>query len=236
MSTAEIAAAAAQPVNKISIAKYHLIVLAFFLLSWSAQYAAMAKYLPYIPEKIRGLIQAIFLTVFAVNSGFYISVIPLGIVFIFCWLYLMDVQVDLRKLYQIVVISILPLLLLMLGLLIHSLLFLKVDAAISQRLTQVFNTVLENPQSASNPAINAQMQDLIKARQQGSAGVKYFFYGAAGLSCLVCGHLLYRRLKLAAWRAMLIPVTFALSIVVVRTITSTGSSKLMDHLKEMIQP
>ncbi|MBI3951383.1 MAG: hypothetical protein HY314_13110 [Acidobacteria bacterium] len=236
MSTTEIATPSAQPAERVSLARYHLIVLAFFLLSWLAQYVALAKYLPYIPEKVRGLIQAVFLTFFAVNSGFYLSLIPLGMVFIFCWLYLMNIQVDLRKLYQIVVISILPLLLLMLGLLLQAL-FMKVNVSMAERLRDIFGTMLENPQqTVSHPAIKAQMDEIIKARQQEFSGVGYFSLAAAALSCLVCGHLLYKRLKLAAWRAVLIPVSFAVSIALVRALTTSGSSNLMERIKSMAQP
>jgi hypothetical protein len=214
-----------------------LIVLAFFLLTWYAQYATLAKYLPYIPEKIRGLIQAVFLTIFAVNSGFYLSLIPLGMVFIFCWLYLNNVQVDLRKLYQIAVLSILPFFLLMLGSLIYTLLFMKVEPSVSQRLTEVFSAVLDNPQqTASDPTIRAKMDELIKARQQQSETMKYLEIAATTLSCLLCGYLLYARLKLAAWKAWLIPATFAVSIGLVRTIAAGGSGQLMDRLKTIMQP
>ncbi len=217
--------------------KYHLIVMTFFLLSWFAQYAAFAKYFPYVPEKIRGLLQAIFFTLFAINSGFYISLVPLGMVFIFCWLYLMDVQVDLRRLYQIVVTSIIPLLLLMLGLLLYTLLFMPVESGVAQRLTDVFNTILNNPQqTASDPVIKAQMEELVGARQQDYAFLKPYWFVAAGLSCLICGHLLHRRLKLATWRAILIPFSFAVAILVTRTLTNTGSSQLMDRLKGVVQP
>lgn len=242
MSTTDITTPVPPPPDKVALGRYHLIVLAFFLINWSAQYSGVAKIFPYLPEQFRGLIQVLVLTLTGVNSGIEACVVPLGTVFIFSWLYLTNIQADVRQLYQIVVISILPLLLLSLGLLIYVLFFMKIDAATSQRLTEIlnyFNTALKNTnsqQKLADPAIKARMDEIIAGRQQELAVFKYFWFAAAALSCGVCGHFLYKRLKLAAWKAWLIPATFAVSIGLVRTLAAGGSGKLMDRLKTIMQP
>lgn len=239
MSTAEITTPTSQPPDKVSLGRYHLIVLAFFLINWSAQYSGVAKIFPYLPEQFRDLIRVLVLTLTGVSSGIEVCSVPLGTVFIFSWLYLANVQVDVRQLYQIVVISILPLLLLSLGLLIYVLFFMKIDAATSQQLTEIlnyFNAALSNAQpqqSLTDPAIKAQMDRVIAARQQELAVFKYFSLTAAALSSLVCGYFLHRRLKLAAWHAWLIPATFVVAIVVMRTIVAGGSGQMLDYLKSL---
>ncbi|MCS6804407.1 MAG: hypothetical protein RMM98_02770 [Acidobacteriota bacterium] len=230
----------AQPVTeegKSSLLKYHLTLVAFFILSWTAQYAGLNKYLSFVPEQIRGLLQALFSVLFLVNSGFYLSLVPLAMVFIFCWLYLMDTRVDLRKLYQIVVLSILPLAVLMLGLLVYTVVFMKVDPSVSQKLTEVFNTMLSNiNQPTIDPATQAKMDELLRAKQQETASLTPFWIAAAICSCLICGRLLYRRLQLAAWKAFVIPVTFAVSIMLVRMVMNTGGGSVMDRVKQIVEP
>jgi hypothetical protein len=237
MSAIQTSPQPAAQTDKSSLMKYHLMVLAFFVLSWVAQYAGLNKYLPFVPENVRGLLQAIFALFFAVNSGFYLSLVPLGMVFIFCWLYLMDTHVDLRKLYQIVVISLIPLLLFMLGLWLYTVLFMTVDPSVSQKLADVFSSMLSDPnQSTIDPATQAKMEELLKAKQQDTANLTPFWIGAAICSCLTCGHLLYRWLKLAAWKAIVIPAAFAVSIVIVRTLTNTGAGSVMDRMKQLSHP
>lgn len=224
-------------VGKSSLVKYHLTLLVFFILSWMAQYAGLNKYLPFVPEQIRGLLRAIFGLIFAVNSGFYLSLVPLAMVFIFCWLYLMDTHVDLRRLYQIVVLSILPLVVFMLGLLVYTVVFTKVDPEVSQKLTEVFSTMLKNlNQQTVDPATQAKMEELLKAKQQETANMTPFWIASAICSCLICGRLLYRRLQLAAWKAIVIPTTFAISIMIVRTVMNTGGGSIMDRVQQITQP
>lgn len=232
--------AAKAPVGeRIPLARYHLITAGFFVTTLFAQYVLFLHYLDFLPADLRGLTNAFALVVYAVYSGFMVCIIPLGVVFVFGWLYLMDIQVDVRRLYQIVAISTIPLIVLMVGSIIYGSLFMKVDPAVSQRLTELSTLLLQDVnQKSTNSAAAKEIAELLKSqREKYAAWMRSFFYLAVAISCLICGHLLHRRIRLAAWKAILIPATFALSVGFVRRLaTSASGQQLMDRLKELMQP
>lgn len=225
--------------EKIPLARYHLITVAFFVTTLLAQYVLFLHYLDFLPADLRGLTNAFALVVYAVYSGFMVCVIPLGVVFVFGWLYLMDIQVDVRRLYQIVAISTVPLIILMVGSIIYGSLFMRIDPAVSQRLTELSALLMQEVnQKSANSTAAQEITELLKSqRERYATWMRSFFYLAVAASCLVCGHLLHRRIRLAAWKAILIPTTFALSVGLVRRITTSASGQqLMDRLKELMQP
>jgi len=227
-----------QPTERIRLAKYHLIVLTFFIFTLFAQYIPFLKYARFLPEDYQMLIKAAALTLYAVQSGFLISAIPLGVVFIFGWLYLMDVKVDVKRLYQIVVISTVPLLVLMVGLILHAALFLKLDPATAERLSELSQAIARDiQQNNPSPLHTEELTALIKGQQERLAKpMGYLGYAAVALCCLLCGYLLHRRLKLKAVIAWLIPAAFAGSVFILRIITTAGASPLADRLKDLLKP
>jgi hypothetical protein len=250
MSTTQIT----QPTEKIRLAKYHLIVLTFFIFTLFANYAAVAQYLRFFPEEYQKLGKAVILFLFAVQSGFLISAIPLGVVFIFGWLYLMDVKVNVKRLYQIVVISTLPVLLLMVGLTLRVTFFVELDPAMAARLSELSQATMQDvKQNVPNSPHAAELAELMKVQQEKVAGpavsmklpllgkvVEFrrqqaYLYVAVILSCLLCGYLLHQRLKLKTLMAMLIPLTFVGSVFILRTVVAVGSSPLTDSLKGLLK-
>jgi hypothetical protein len=236
MSTTDTTTIAKQP-ERIPIAKYHLIVLVFFAVALLSNYAFFFKFIDFVPEDLRGILNAIIFIMSFTQSGFLVAVIPLGMVFIFGWLYLMDVQVDIRKLYQIAVLSSVPIIVLLFGALLYVLFVLKIDAAMAQQLKDLSAVMLQeikvNPASASSAE---EWTALVKGHRAGyTAVMEYLFPGVVGLSCLLCGYFLHKRLNLVVWKAILIPITFGVSVAFFRMISSAGTGPLKDKLEEMLQ-
>jgi hypothetical protein len=244
----------AQPTEKIRLLKYHLVVLAFYVLLLSANYIAILKFARYIPEEFRALLKLVLFGLSAFQFGFLMCVIPLGVVFIFSFLYLTNIKADVRRLYQIVVISTIPWLLMMLGASAQTVLLRGFDAATEARLTELSQAVSQDIKQKKTDSPHAtELMELLKTQQEKFAGPMFevklpfggkvvqvrrqqvFVYVAVGLSCLLCGYLLHRRLNIKTMLAFVIPIAFAGSIFLMRTLTTTDSGSLTDHIKELMK-
>jgi len=233
MTTAETS------VSEVKLGKYHLIVLAYFLLIVLGQYLLAHKYIVYIPAEWQSLatVTAVVFGIF--QSLFTVAIIPLGMMFILCWLYLIDIKPRVRSLYPIVVTSLVPYLLLLVLAVIYVTFFVKVNI---------------QPAAEFEKTINLIKEDIANITRQKSPVARFGFI-AALLSIGLCAYLLHERLKLKSlmaessklwprWLvrlhervnlsviiAVLIPLTFAGSLFVFNRLSGLIAVNLAEKLK-----
>ncbi len=228
--------------KEASVAKYNLLIFGYFALIITSQFVLARQYVRLLPEELRGLLNAIMVLGFGVQSSLFVAVIPLAMVFIFGWLYLSDIRVRVRQLYPIVVIAVAPLLVFYIGAMVFLLTARGIDPSALARMTVVSRQIQTeiastNDATKVNPAHLEELGTLLKDDTTRRWKPIYRLVPLPlALSCLTCGWLLRRRLGIGPIRSYLIPTTFVLSVVLVRWSTSESSQMLVDRIKSMVQP
>lgn len=223
----------------VKLTRYNLAVLAYFLLLMTTQYALAYKYLLFIPEKWRGVATMSTFVFFGFQALFMVAVIPLGMAFIYSWLYLIDIRASVKSLYPIVVTSLTPFYILLGVMIVYGVFFLQVNLQPTedvQRLSEMIRA------------------DVERQVRSGAFPLSRLGPVAALLSILLCAYLLYKRLdlrplvarQLSQWPswlgaidrranlgaiiAALIPLTFAGSLFIFQKLSGLLATNVMDKL------
>lgn len=227
------------PRFEVNLTRYNLAVLAYFLLLMATQYALAYKYLLFIPEKWRGVATVSTLVFFGFQALFMVAVIPLGMAFIYSWLYLIDIRASVKNLYPIVVTSLTPFYILLGVMIVYGVFFLQVSLEPTdnvQRLSEMIRA------------------DVDRQVRSGAFPLSRLGPVAAVTSILICAYLLYkrldlkslverqlnqwpswlslidRRLNLGALIAALIPLTFVGALFVFQKLSGLLATNVMEKL------
>jgi len=231
------------PVPDVKLARYNIAVLAYFLLLMATQYALAYKYLLYIPEKWRGVATVSTLVFFGFQSLFMVAVIPLGMAFIFSWLYLIDIRASVKSLYPIVVTSLTPFYLLLGLMIVYGVFFLQVSLEPTddvQRLSEMIRADV-NRQITSGAFPLSRLGSVAAVTSVGLCA--YLLYRRLDLRSLVAEQLgqwpswlgvVHRRLNLGAIIAALIPLTFVGSLLVFQKLSGLLATNVLEKLN--LQP
>lgn len=226
----------------IPVAKYNLFVIGFFTLILAAQIAVAQQYIRLFPTDLKRLFQTIIVLGFGIQGALLIAVIPLAVVFIYGWLYLSNIQVPVRRLYQVAVLALAPLLVFVVGSLVYLLTLRSLEPEVKTRivaLSSVVQSELTNSSDATkiDPTHLQDLATFVRAdiTKRWEPIVRLMPVPVA-LSCLTCGWLLRRRLGLGPIRSYLIPTVFVLSVVFVRWGTAGTSQQLLEKVRSLVQP
>ena len=227
------------PRFEVKLTRYNLAVLAYFLLLMTTQYALAYKYLLFIPEKWRAVATTSTLVFFGFQALFMVAVIPLGMAFIYSWLYLIDIRASVKSLYPIVVTSLTPFYILLGVMIVYGVFFLQVSLEPTedvQRLSEMIRA------------------DVDRQVRSGAFPLSRLGLVAAVTSILICAYLLYkrldlkslverqlsqwpswlslvdRRLNLGALIAALIPLTFVGALFVFQRLSGLLATNVMEKL------
>jgi len=165
------------PAEAGSLKRYHVMVLAYFLGILLVQMLLAYRYADAFPPQWRGLFLMTVFMFFLFQAVFTVAIVPLGMMFIYCWLYLIDIKARARSLYAIVATSLLPFLLFLAAALIYVAFVMDVHVPPTedvQRLTELIRADL--------------MSKPFPVRELGT--------GAGIASILICAHQIRRRLAL----------------------------------------
>lgn len=227
------------PRVEVKLTKYNLAVLAYFLLLMTTQYALAYKYLLFIPEKWRGVATVSTLVFFGFQALFMVAVIPLGMAFIYSWLYLIDIRASVKSLYPIVVTSLTPFYVLLGVMIVYGVFFLQVSLEPTedvQRLSEMIRADVDRQvRSGAFPLSRLGMVAAVIS----IVLCAYLLYKRLALRSLVTQHLsqwpswlgvLHRRLDLGAVIAVLIPLTFVGSLFVFQKLSGLLATNVMEKL------
>ncbi len=205
------------PAEEVRLKRYHVITLLYFLGLFLAQYLVAYRYAGAFPAEWRGLFLMTVAIFFLFQALFMAAIVPLGMVFIYCWLYLIDIKARARSLYGIVTTSLLPFLVLLGVILIYVGFIMEVRVPPTEDIAKLTELIRADLMSKRFP-------------------VRGLGLAAAVASTLLCAHEIRRRLALRellrlrlqggpAWLralsqkvdlsmivALLIPLTFAGSL------------------------
>lgn len=224
------------------IAKYNLAVIAFFLLIMVSQAALARQYIRLFPADLRSLLNTLIILGFGVQSAVLIAVIPLAMVFIFGWLYLSNIQVQVRQLYKVVVLALCPLLLFMTFSLAYLLTASGMEPEARSRIEGLAASIQSeiadtHDISKVNPARLQELSVLVKDDvTRRWKPINRLLPVPLVLCCLTCGWLLQRRLQAGPIRSYLIPFAFTASVVLVRWSTAGTTQHLGEKVKSLVQP
>lgn len=230
------------PPQPPSFARYNLAVLAFFVITLTSQVLLAHQYIRLLPESLRGMLQAVVVLGFGVQSALLVAVIPLAMIFIFGWLYLSNVQVKVRQLYPIVVVAISPLIIFMFFSLAYLLTARSIEPSVRERMATLSQSLEQELGGSGDPAkMNpARFQELGTILKDDMtrrwAPINKLIPLPLVASCLVCGWMLTRKLSLGTVRAYLIPATFIVSVVLVRWLSASPSQQMFDRFKNLPHP
>ncbi|MCS6816566.1 MAG: hypothetical protein N0A16_02790 [Blastocatellia bacterium] len=229
------------PAEAGPLKRYHVLVLAYFLSVLMVQLAVAYRYIGLFPPEWRGLFAMTVLMFFLFQSFFMVAVVPLGMTFIYCWLYLIDIKARVRSLYAIVAASLLPFVLLLAISLIYVALIMDVRVPPTQDVQELAELIRADLMSKRFPI-----------RGLGAA--------AAIASVLICAYEIRRRLALGellrrrieqgpAWLqrlsgkvdlsvivALLIPLTFAGSLYLFNRVGSAIAGNFWEKLNLPVPP
>jgi|DewCreStandDraft_5_1066085.scaffolds.fasta_scaffold00162_7 MFS family permease len=229
------------PVEELRLRRYHLMVLLYFVGLFLAQYAVAYRYAGAFPAEWRGLFLMTVVMFFLFQSLFMVAVVPLGMLFIYCWLYLIDIRARARSLYAIVATSLLPFLVLLGLILIYVVAIMDVHVPPTSDIQKL------------NELIRA---DLMSKRFP----VRGLGLAAAILSVLICAYQIRQRLGLSGllrqrvrsgptWLqrvaervdlsvvvALLIPLTFVGSLYAFNRVGSALAGNVWEKLNLPIPP
>jgi hypothetical protein len=229
------------PAEELRLKRYHLLVLLYFLGLFLAQYSVAYRYAGAFPAEWRGLFLMTVVMFFLFQALFMTAVIPLGMLFIYCWLYLIDIKARARSLYSIVAVSLLPFLILLAVILIYTVFLMDVrvpPTADIQKLGELIRAdLMRQPfpvrESSMAAAIASALicahqirkrlalRELLRQRVQG---------GPTWLQSMA------RRVDLSVIVALLIPLTFAGSLYLFNRMGSAIAGNFWEKLNLPMPP
>jgi len=165
------------PADAGSLRKYHLMVLAYFLGVLLAQLLVAYRYADAFPSEWRGLFLMTVFMFFLFQSVFMVAIVPLGMTFIYCWLYLIDIKARVRSLYAIVATALLPFLILLAVILVYVSVIMEVRVPPTQDVERLAELIRADLMSKRFP-------------------VRELGLGAGIASILICAHQIRQRLAL----------------------------------------
>lgn len=229
------------PAEAGSLKRYHVMVLAYFLGVLLAQLSVAYRYMDSFPPQWRGLFMMTVLLFFLFQSFFVVAVVPLGMTFIYCWLYLIDIKARARSLYAIMATSLLPFLALIVVVLVYVIFLMETHVPPTEDVQQLAESIRADIMSKRFPI-----------RELGIV--------ASIASMLICAHQIRRRLALGellrrrieqgpAWLqrlsgkvdvsvivALLIPLTFVGSLYAFNRVGSTIAGNFWEKLNLPMPP
>ncbi len=225
-----------------AIASYNAMVVAYFVLGMAGQVALAQQYIRLLPAELQGFLRGVVILGYGVQSALFIAVIPLSMVFIFGWLYLSDIHVKVRPLYQVVVVALIPLMLFTASAYVY-LLTARGLAPDTRQKMQSISAALQSEMSTSNdpsklnPVHLQQLAELLKEDiTRRWSPINRLIPIPLGLTCLTCAWMLHRKLGVGPVRSVLIPVAFSVSVGLVRWATAAPSQHLLEKLKTITSP
>jgi len=165
------------PAEAGSLKRYHVMVLAYFLGILLAQLSVAYRYIDSFPPQWRGLFMMTVFMFFLFQSFFMVAIVPLGMTFIYCWLYLIDIKARARSLYAIMAMSLLPFLVLIAVVLVYVVFIMEVRVSPMEDLQQLAESIRADIMSKRFPV-----------RELGVV--------TSIASALICAHQIRRRLAL----------------------------------------
>jgi hypothetical protein len=239
MTPVEIAA------KKVNLLKYNILVLIYFTLALMGPYVLFRSYIPYIPSEWQWTLIITMFVIYGFEAVFLVAVIPLGMVFISSWLYLVDIKAKVRSLYPVVVTSLIPFLILLSLIVIFGLFFVKATLEPTQdipKLAELIKADIDRQLTPRKPLFSALAMVaslasvLICARQ---------LHKDLNLKSVLASPLqtwpgwmqrLHERHNLSAVIATLIPLTFAGSLFLFQKLSTLVSGDFLEKLQNLPRP